>query len=446
MNKGKLTVTCTGLHESGKGIINIKEKKFLVSNLLEGETAIVKTIKNKNETSVRVIKIEKESRDRVKPECLYYGKCGGCQLQHMSHEAQDNFKQRLVENLLGAYCKVNDILTMKEPYHYRNKAHSTFAYDKKRQIISGIYQEDSHNVIDIDECLIHDRKADEIIETIKGFMKSFKMQPFDEDTGRGFLRHVLIKRGFSTNQVMVVLVVSSKIFPGKNNFIKALRKVHPEISTIIMNVNKRKTSVVLGNEEIVLYGRGYIEDILCGVKFRISAKSFYQVNPIQTEILYNKGIEMAKLQGKETVIDAYCGIGTISLIVSDKVKKVIGVELNKDAVKDAIQNARNNNIKNAYFYNDDAGDFMVKLANEDKKIDLVIMDPPRSGSDEKFLSSLVKLSPQKVIYVSCNPVTLKRDLGYLTKNGYKVKEIQPVDMFPQTAHVECVALLQRETI
>ncbi|MBS4209548.1 23S rRNA (uracil(1939)-C(5))-methyltransferase RlmD [Bacillus sp. FJAT-50079] len=443
MNKGKLKVKCIGLHESGKGIINIKGKDYLVSNLLEGETAIVETIKTPKKVSVNVIKIEKESKDRVKPECTYYSKCGGCQLQHMSPEAQDNFKQKLVENLLGSYCKVNDILTMKEPYYYRNKVHSTFAYDKKRQIISGIYQEDSHNVIDIDECLIHDRKADEIIETIKGFMKSFKMQPFDEDTGRGFLRHVLIKRGFSTNQVMVVLVTSTKIFPGKNNFIKALLKAHPEISTVIMNINKRRTSVVLGNEEIVLYGKGYIEDILCDVKFQISAKSFYQVNPIQTEILYNKGIEMAKLKGNETVIDAYCGIGTISLIVSDKVKKVIGVELNKDAVKDAIKNAKNNNIKNAYFYNDDAGDFMVKLANEHTKMDLVIMDPPRSGSDEKFLSSLIKLSPQKVIYVSCNPVTLERDLRYLTKNGYKVKEIQPVDMFPQTAHVECCVLLER---
>ncbi|MBP1916583.1 23S rRNA (uracil1939-C5)-methyltransferase [Lederbergia galactosidilyticus] len=446
MNKGKLKVTCTALHESGKGIVNIKGKDYLVSNLLEGETATVEIIKTKHKTFVNVVKIEKESKHRVKPECLYYSECGGCQLQHMSHEAQDNFKQRLVENLLKSYGKVNDILPMKEPYYYRNKVHSTFAYNKKRKIISGIYQEDSHHVIDIDECMIHDRKADEIIDTIKEFMKSFKMQPFDEDTGRGFLRHILIKRGFATNQVMVVLVTSTKVFPGKNNFIKALVKAHPEISTIIMNINKRRTSVVLGNEETVLYGKGYIEDILCGVKFQISAKSFYQVNPIQTEILYNKGIEMAKLKGNETVIDAYCGIGTISLIVSDKVKKVIGVELNKDAVKDAIKNAKNNHIKNTYFYNDDAGDFMVKLANENKKMDLVIMDPPRSGSDEKFLSSLIKLSPKKVIYVSCNPVTLKRDLKYLTKNGYKVKEIQPVDMFPQTSHVECVVLLQRGTV
>ncbi len=444
MNKEKIKVKCTGIDENGKGIVNIKGRDYFVSNLLEGETAIVEVIQNKDITSVNVIKIEEESKDRVKPICPYYSKCGGCQIQHLSYEAQGKFKQRLVEDLLGSYCKVNDILTMKEPYNYRNKIHSTFSYDKRRQIISGIYQENTHDVIDIDRCLIQDRKADEIIETIKGFMRSFKMKPYDEDTGEGFLRHVLIKRGFSSNQVMVVLVVSSKIFPGKNNYIKALLKKHPEISTIIMNINNRKTSVVLGNDEMVLYGKGYIEDTLCGIKFQISAKSFYQVNPIQTEILYNKGIEMAKLKGNETVIDAYCGIGTISLIISSKVKKVIGVELNKDAVKDAIKNARHNNIKNAYFYNEDAGDFMVRLANENTKIDLVIMDPPRSGSDERFLSSLVKLSPNKVIYVSCNPITQERDLRYITKNGYKVKEIQPVDMFPHTSHCEVVVKLEKQ--
>lgn len=383
------------------------------------------------------------NRDMVKPPCPYFGKCGGCQLQDMTNEAQGRYKQKQVEDLMGNYCKVNDILTMKDPYHYRNKVHSTFSHDKKGQIIAGFYQEGSHDVINIDKCIIQDSKADEIIGTIKGLMRSFKMKPYDEDRREGFLRHVLIKRGFATGQIMVVLVVSNKIFPGKKNYVKALRKKHPEISTILMNINNRKTSVVLGNEEILLYGRGYIEDVLCGVRFGISAKSFYQVNPIQTEVLYNKAIEMAELKGNETVIDAYCGIGTIGLIVSSKVKDVIGVELNKDAVRDAIKNARQNNIKNAYFHNDDAGDFMVKLANEGKKIDLVIMDPPRAGSDEKFLSSLVKLSPGKVVYVSCNPVTQARDLKYLVANGYEVREIQPVDMFPQTDHVEAVTLLTR---
>jgi 23S rRNA (uracil1939-C5)-methyltransferase len=234
------------------------------------------------------------------------------------------------------------------------------------------------------------------------------------------------------------------VFPGKNNFVDALLKKHPEITTIVMNVNNRKTSVVLGDVEKVLYGKGYIEDTLCGCIFQISPKSFYQINPIQTEILYSKAIEMARLKRDEAVLDAYCGIGTISLIVSSRVKSVIGVELNKDAVKDAIRNAKRNNITNAYFYNDDAGEFMVKLAEEKKKMDVVFMDPPRSGSDAKFLSSILRLAPKQVIYISCNPVTQERDLSHLTKNGYKVTEIQPVDMFPQTFHVECIVRLEKK--
>ena len=383
---------------------------------------------------------ELEEKYARKAPCIYYRKCGGCQLQHITDEGQNIYKQTYIEDLFKEY-KVNPILVMDDPYFYRNKIHSTFASGKKGETISGFYQASTHNVIDIDKCIIQDSKADEIIQSIKKLMKSFKMKPYNEDTREGFLRHVLIKKGFKTNELMVVLVVSTKIFPGKNNYIKALLKEHPEIKTIILNINNRRTSVVLGEEEIVIYGKGYIEDVLCGVKFQISAKSFYQVNPIQTEVLYGKAIEMAKLTGKETIIDAYCGIGTIGLIMSKSVKEVIGVEVNKDAVKDAIKNAKINDIKNTYFYNDDAGDFMVKLANEKKKIDLVMMDPPRAGSDEKFLSSLVKLSPEKIVYISCNPETQKRDIIYLKKYGYKVEEIQPVDMFPQTEHVESIILM-----
>lgn len=376
--------------------------------------------------------------------CPYHRECGGCQYQHIPYEEEKKIKQEMVENLLSKFGKVNQIIGMENPANYRNKIHSTFAYGKKNKVISGFYKANSHQVIDIDRCMIQDEKADEIIDTIKTLMRSFKMKPYDEDTGEGFLRHVLIKKGFATGQIMVVLVVSSHIFPGKKNYIKAIRKEHPEISTIIMNINNRKTSLVLGEREIVIYGRGYIEDILCGMKFQISSKSFYQVNPVQTEKLYGKAIEMANLSGDEIAIDAYSGIGTISLILSQNVKEVKGVELNPDAVKDSIINARKNNIKNVYFYQDDAGDFMVKLAGENKKIDLVVMDPPRAGSDEKFLSSLVKLSPEKVVYISCNPETQARDLAYLDGKGYKVKEIQPVDMFPRTEHVECVCLIEKE--
>jgi 23S rRNA (uracil1939-C5)-methyltransferase len=291
--------------------------------------------------------------------------------------------------------------------------------------------------------MIQEPRVDAIISTIREMMKPFKLSSFDEDTGQGFLRHVLIKTGFISNQIMVVFITSTPIFPGKNNFVKALLKKHPEITTMVMNINDRKTSVVLGNTEKILYGKGYIEDTLCGCVFQISPKSFYQINPIQTEVLYNKAIEMAKLKGDETILDAYCGIGTIGLIASKKAKNVIGVELNKDAVKDAIRNAKRNHITNAYFYNDDAGRFMNQLTADKQPVDVVFMDPPRSGSDEKFLTALVKLAPKTVVYISCNPVTQEHDLAFLTNKGYQVTEIQPVDMFPQTYHVETLVLMSK---
>ncbi|MCM0650541.1 23S rRNA (uracil(1939)-C(5))-methyltransferase RlmD [Clostridium swellfunianum] len=440
----QVKVKCFGMDEEGKGLIKVRGRLVHVSNLLEGETAVVEVIQRKDFIKAKVIKIVEKSKDRVSSKCPYFIQCGGCQLQHMSYESQAEFKQQKIEKLMKPYGKVNKILTMQEPYYYRNKIHSTLAQGKNGKVISGIYEENTHNVIPIESCLIQDKRADEIVASVKEIMKSFKLRPYDEDSGQGFLRHVLIKTGFASNEIMVVLIVSSQVFPGKNNFIKLLLQKHPEITTIVMNINNRKTSVVLGEVEKVLYGKGYIEDTLCDCVFQISPKSFYQVNPIQTEILYEKAINMAKLTGKETVLDAYCGIGTISLIASRKAKSVIGVELNKDAVRDAVKNAKRNKISNVMFYNDDAGDFMVNLSKEKQNIDTVFMDPPRSGSDEKFLSSIVKLKPRQIIYISCNAVTQERDLNYLTKNGYKVEKIQPVDMFPHTSHVETVCLLERK--
>jgi 23S rRNA (uracil1939-C5)-methyltransferase len=444
MNSEQVKVRCTGMDETGKGIVKIKGEEIHVPNLIEGETAIVEIVHMRNFMKAKVIRIEEASKERVTPKCPHFSQCGGCQLQHLSYKGQAEFKQKLIEKLMKPYHKVNEIITMQEPYFYRNKVHSTMAYDKRDKIISGIYEEYSHRVIPIEQCIIQDERADVIIASIRELMKTYKMKPYDEDTGQGFLRHILVKTGFASNEIMVVLIVSSQVFPGKNNFISTLLKKHPEITTIVMNINNRKTSAVLGDIEKVLYGKGYIEDTLCGCVFQISPRSFYQINPIQTEILYGKAIAMADLTVNDTVLDAYCGIGTISLIVSSKVKSVIGVELNKDAIKDAIKNAKRNRIDNAAFFNDDAGDFMVGLAREKQNISAVFMDPPRSGSDEKFLSSLIKLKPKKVIYISCNPVTLERDLKYLTKNGYTVKEIQPVDMFPHTYHVETVVLMSRQ--
>ena len=272
------------------------------------------------------------------------------------------------------------------------------------------------------------------------------MTTYNEDTGKGFLRHILVKRGFATNQIMLVLVTGTPVFPSKNNFVKAILKQFPEITTIVQNINPYRTNLVLGDNQKVLYGKGYIEDILCGCRFRISPKSFYQINPVQTEVLYGKAIEFANLKGNETVLDTYCGIGTIGIIAAKNgAGNVIGAELNGDAVRDAIVNARANNLKNIRFYKADAGEFMREAADEDEKPDVVFMDPPRAGSDRKFLDSLIKMSPKKVVYVSCNPETLARDLAYLTQNSpYKAQKIQPVDMFPHTAHIETVVLLSHK--
>ena len=375
--------------------------------------------------------------------CPLYKKCGGCQLQNMTYEEQLSFKQAKTIKYLGRFGHVEEIIGMDKPYNYRNKVQAAFGTTRGGKIISGVYQSSSHNIVLVDECMLEDKIADEIIVNIRKMLPKFKLTAYNEDTGKGFLRHVLVKRGFSTGEVMVVLVTGTNIFPAKKDFLKELLRQHKEITTVIWNINPSKTSLVLGKKEEVLYGSGYIEDILCGKRFRISAKSFYQINPIQTEKLYNTAIEFADLTGKETVLDAYCGIGTIGLVALDKAKQVIGVELNEDAVRDAKMNAKLNRAENIRFFCADAGRFMVAMAEEREKVDVVFMDPPRAGSDIPFLKSVVTLRPEKVVYVSCNVETQARDLSYLCRNGYKVKRIQPVDMFPHTNHVETVVLLSR---
>ena len=373
--------------------------------------------------------------------CPHAKKCGGCQYQGMDYAAQLKKKQKEMNKLLKDFGKPEPIIGMKDPLHYRNKVHAVFGRTRKGEIISGTYEAGTHKIVNIDECMIEDEISQSIIRTIRGLLRSFKIRTYDEDTGYGLLRHVLVRRGFTTGQVMVVLVLSSPILPSKNNFVKALRKEHPEITTVVLNVNDKKTSMVLGERDIVLYGKGYIEDILCGCTFRISPQSFYQVNPIQTERLYQTAMDYAELTGKERVIDAYCGIGTIGMVAAKKAREVIGVELNRNAVKDARTNAKLNQIKNITFYEGDAGRFMVSMAEEGEKADVVFMDPPRSGSDEAFLSSVIRLAPKRIVYVSCGPDTLARDLKYLTRHGYQVRKMQPVDMFGFTEHCEMVVRL-----
>lgn len=431
-----------GVDENQKGSSQLTKRK----NSGTGQEHNSKIVEKKKGTIVgsKSIGLVKNRNSQVNLSCKHFKKCGGCQHLDQTYEHQLAIKQKQVETLLRHHCTVHPITGMQEPYHYRNKVQAVFARDMRGNIISGVYKEGTHQVISVDTCLIEDQKADDIIRTIRNMLKSFKIKTYDEDTGYGLLRYVLVKRGFASNEIMVVLVIGSPIFPSKNNFVKALLKEHPEITTIVLNVNERTDSMILGNKETTLYGKGYIEDTLCGVVFRISSKSFYQINPVQTEILYDKAMKAANLSGKETIIDAYCGIGTIGLIASKKAKEVIGIEINKDAYKDAIANAKRNDIQNVRFFHADASEFMLKLTAEKKKIDVVFLDPPRSGSTEVFIDAVATLNPKRVVYVSCNPMTLERDLRYFEKKGFEAKEAWPVDMFPWTGHVETIVLMSKK--
>ena len=378
---------------------------------------------------------------KKKKVCPVSSKCGGCQWINKSYDEQLQAKSTIFRKLMEPYCRPEHMIGMDTPTHYRNKVHAAFGEDRRHNAISGIYEQKSHRIVPVDSCLIENQKADEIIVSIRGLLKSFKIRPYDEDRGYGLLRHVLIRIGHVTGQIMVVLVLSSPIMPSKNNFVKALRKLHPEITTIVVNVNERDTSMILGEKEQVIYGKGYIEDELCGKTFRISPKSFYQVNPAQTEKLYAQALEYAGLTGQETVLDAYCGTGTIGMIASDHAAQVIGVELNRDAVRDAVNNAKRNQITNIQFYQNDAGKFLLEMAEQGKKLDVLFMDPPRSGSSEEFLNAVTRIKPKRVVYISCNPETLVRDLKYLVKKGYRAEKCVAVDMFPFTDSIEAVCLL-----
>ena len=372
--------------------------------------------------------------------CPYAEYCGGCQLQGMDYQKQLNLKQARMNQLLGRFGKVEEILGMKDPYHYRNKVNASFGYENHRVIV-GNYVASTHQIVEVKNCQINDERANAIIETVRSLAQKYHISIFNEFTLKGCLRHCMVRTS-SRNEVMVVLVTGTNGLKEEEAFVKDLLKAHPYIKTVVQNTNRRHTSMVLGDKSRTLYGKGYITDDLCGCAFNISALSFYQVNKRQTEVLYNTALSLASFKGNETLIDAYCGTGTIGMIASRKVKQVIGVELNKKAVADARVNAKNNRIDNIRFVEDDAGNFMRALVREKSRIDAVIMDPPRKGADRKFLDALLTLAPKQVIYISCGPESLKENLGYLTSRGYKVVKIQPVDMFPFTEHVECVALLK----
>jgi len=439
--KGK----CVDISSEGKGVVKYGQDIVFCDGLFLGEEADIELLYTRAGVYFgRVKKLNVISRDRIQPKCKICTSCGGCQYQQIRYEKQLEFKTKRVKEAMKRIAhldvEVKDCIGAKHPYHYRNKIQMPYAKDRKGNIVYGFYRQNTHEIIPTKECMIEDQRAASILWDIKELLKEYKIPVYNEDSGKGILRYVLIRTSYHYDELMVVLVTSMMNFPGQRNFVDALLKLHPEITTVVENVNSRHTNVILGNKEKVLFGPGFIKDTICGLTFEISASSFFQVNPEQVEVLYKTALDLIDVKKEQVVLDAYSGVGTIGLIASKNAKKVISVEIVKDAHKNAIDNAKRNNINNIEFFCDDAGKF---INNYDGDLDIVIMDPPRKGSDEKFLSSLLKRKVPQIIYISCDPETLARDLKYLSPL-YKVNYVQPVDMFPMTSHVETIVGLYRK--
>ena len=374
-------------------------------------------------------------------------KCGGCPMLGLDYAEQLKQKEAAVRKLVGKYGPVAPIRGAENPCHYRNKVISTFAAGPGGKLVSGIYAAGTHKVLPVESCLLQDEVLDTVMQAVRAAASTCRYQPYNEDKGTGLLRHCLLRRGVVSGQVMVVVVTAQPVLPGAKNFVRALlaeaEKRHVPVTTVVQNYNPRRTSVVLSEEEKVLYGKGFILDTLCGKTYALSPRSFYQINHDQTEVLYGLAVEAARLTGKEVVLDAYCGIGTIGLTASGRAKQVVGVELNRDAVRDAIGNARHNNVKNARFFAADATQWITEAAAAGQRADVIFMDPPREGSTPQFIESVARMAPKRVVYVSCNPETMARDLALLTAKGYRAEGFTPVDLFPQTAHCETVCLLSK---
>ena len=436
-------VRCVDFTFDGQGLAkDDKGRTYFVPSLLIDEEAEVEVLYRKKDFDVaKIKKILKFSKYRINPKCVCATACGGCCFQNLDYQKELEYKKNVAIKTIEKIAKIKvadaNVYGMKEPYFYRNKIQVPFGYDKQRRVVYGFYKFKSHDIVPIKECVIEDEAHVKILEIIKDLMLSFKLDPYNEDYHKGLLRHVLIRVGKVSKEIMVVFVVSSLRFPSRKNFIKALIEKCPNINTVVFNENPRKTNVILGEREEVPYGKGFIFDELLGVKFKISSKSFYQVNHDQCEVLYSLAIEKAKLTKNDSVLDAYCGIGTIGLIASKHVKDVFGVEIVKEAIVDAKENAKINNIKNANFVCKDASDYIVE-----NKFDCVFVDPPRKGLDKTFLDSLIKSRPKKIVYISCDVGTFSRDIGIL-KDYYKIESIDFVDMFPRTYHIETVASLSK---
>lgn len=421
---------------------------FVDGGLVQDKIKVKITKSKKNYAVGDIVEIIEKSPFRVERKCSEsLRQCGGCQIQELDYQKQLDVKTNEVKQVISRIGKLDDVvihdtLGMEHPFRYRNKAQ--FPIQKKDNMpVIGFYKKKSHDLISTDECIIQHEVNDKIIKIIKTYIRAYNVSIYDEKTHKGLLRHLVTKVGFTTGEVMIVLVANGKKLPYLKELASVLKENIPGFKTLVVNVNTQKTNVILGKEKIVAYGDGMIRDYIGELVFEISPLSFFQVNPLQTEVLYNKALEYANLGENDTVFDIYCGIGTISLFLAQKAKKVYGIEIVEDAIKDAKRNAKINNMDNVEFYVGKAEEVVPKMYKEGKRANVVVVDPPRKGCDEKVLDTIVSMEPDRVVYVSCNPSTLARDLAYLNERGYKCHEIQPVDMFPHSVHVENVAWLSR---
>lgn len=441
-----IDVTFEDLTHEGAGVAKVDGYPLFVPNALPGEKAQIKVLKtSKGYGFGKLIETYEESPYRVPAPCPIYKECGGCQLQHLSYEGQLLAKQKQVRDVLTRIGKLENVtvhptLGMSDPWRYRNKSQVPIG-EHEGGLIGGFYQQRSHQIIDMKSCLIQQEKNDEVIQKVKDICNKNGVRAYDEQRHKGDLRHIMARYGLVTGDVMIVLVTKAKDLPNRKKIIADITKNIAGVKSIVQNVNHKKTNVIMGDETRVLWGQEVIYDYIGDVRFAISARSFYQVNPEQTKVLYDKALEYAALTGKEEVIDAYCGIGTISLFLAQKAKSVFGVEIVPEAIEDAKRNAELNNITNANFAVGKAEEVIPAWYEKGHKADVLVVDPPRKGCDEALLQTIIDMKPKKVVYVSCNPGTLVRDLRVLEDGGYRTVEVQPVDMFPQTTHVECCALL-----
>ena len=435
----------------GEGIAKIDNFTIFIPGTIKGEKVRILIVKVLSSHGFgKIVEILGKSQARQDVDCNTYKRCGGCNLRHVKYEETLKMKQNAVQSLVNKTLKnklqVKETVGMENPLHYRNKAQYPIGINKQGEPVIGVFANRTHEVIPIDNCLIQNKKSEEIAKFIIEFIKEKNISIYDEKTGKGLVRHIVTKVGIKTGEIMCVIVINGHKIPNENELVENLKTRYPEIKAIVKNINIKNTNVILGQENINLYGNGYIEDILGEYKFKISPLSFYQVNPVQAEKLYNLGVSMAEITKNDVVFDLYCGIGTISLFMSKFAKKVYGIEIIEEAVKMAKENAESNNVSNTEFF---AGDVEIVLDdlinNKGIKADVVMFDPPRKGLDKKSIDNILNLRPKKIVYISCNPATLIRDLADF-ENEYDIKTIIPVDMFPYTSHVECVSVLHRKSL